>query len=117
MLVNLTLRAVEAGHGSGQPNLVRSRSVHVCWEKFCTFFDVEQRIVPLGDKAFQVDPDAYEALIDENTIGVLGVMGTTTTGLYEPIEQIAQVIERVNRERDLNVRTGMMGVLAPASSC
>ena len=54
--------------------------VHVVWEKFCRYFDVEPRIVPLRRGKYTVGPEDIEPHVDENTIGVAAVVGTTFTG-------------------------------------
>ena len=40
-------RREQAGLGTERPNLVFGGDVHVVWEKFCRYFDVEPRIIPL----------------------------------------------------------------------
>ena len=54
------------------PNLVFGGDVHVVWEKFCRYFDVEPRIVPLAENKYTIGPDDVEPHLDENTIGVVG---------------------------------------------
>jgi glutamate decarboxylase len=70
------------GRGSRptNPNLVFGGDVHVVWEKFCRYFDVEPRIVPLQPGKYTIGPEDVEPHIDENTIGVAAVLGTTFTG-------------------------------------
>ena len=63
-----------------RPNLVFGGDVHVVWEKFCRYFDVEPRIVPLQQGKYTIGPEDVEPHIDENTIGVAAVLGTTFTG-------------------------------------
>jgi glutamate decarboxylase len=60
-------------------------NVQVCWEKFARYFDVEPRFVPLTPTRFIIGVDEAMALVDENTIGVVGILGSTYTGEYEPI--------------------------------
>ncbi len=57
----------------------------MCWEKFARYFDVEPRYVPLTPTRFIIGVDEAMALVDENTIGVVGILGSTYTGEYEPI--------------------------------
>jgi glutamate decarboxylase len=70
------------------PNLVMGANVQVCWEKFCRYFDVEPRYVPLTTDRFVIGVDEAMALVDENTIGVVGILGSTYTGEYEPIAEL-----------------------------
>lgn len=89
-----------AGLDTGRPNLVMSAGVHVTWEKFCRYFDVEARQVPLAPGRYVIDPAAAMALVDENTIGVVGILGTTYTGHFEPIADLDAAVA------ELNERTG-----------
>ncbi len=60
----------------------------MCWEKFARYFDVEPRYVPLTPTRFIIGVDEAMALVDENTIGVVGILGSTYTGEYEPIAEL-----------------------------
>ena len=68
-----------------RPNLVFGGDVHVVWEKFCRYFDVEPRIVPLAESKYTIGPEDVEPHLDENTIGVAAVLGTTFTGHMDDI--------------------------------
>jgi glutamate decarboxylase len=70
----------KAGKPTDRPNLVYGADVHVVWDKFCRYFDVEPRQVPLPRDRCTIGPDELEPQIDENTIGVVAVVGTTFTG-------------------------------------
>jgi len=74
-----------AGLPSDRPNIVMGANVQVCWEKFARYFDVEPRYVPLTPTRYIIGVDEAMALVDENTIGVVGILGSTYTGQYEPI--------------------------------
>jgi glutamate decarboxylase len=74
-----------AGLPCDRPNIVMGGNVQVCWEKFARYFDVEPRYVPLTATRFIIGVDEAMALVDENTIGVVGILGSTYTGEYEPI--------------------------------
>jgi glutamate decarboxylase len=82
----------QAARGGGQavdrPNLVFGGDVHVVWEKFCRYFDVEPRIVPLQEHRYTIGPEDVEPHVDENTIGVAAVLGTTFTGQSDDIPGI-----------------------------
>ena len=86
-----------------KPNLVFGGDVHVVWEKFCRYFDVEPRIVPLQKDKYTIGPDDVEPLIDENTIGVAAVLGTTFTGHADDIAGINELLLRLKAERELDV--------------
>ena len=86
-----------------RPNLVFGGDVHVVWEKFCRYFDVDPRIVPLQPGKYTIGPDDVQAHIDENTIGVAAVLGTTFTGHKDDIAGINDLLLRIKRERGLDV--------------
>ena len=65
-------RREAAGQSVDKPNLVFGGDVHVVWEKFCRYFDVEPRIVPLAENKYTIGPDDVAPHLDENTIGVVG---------------------------------------------
>jgi len=89
-------RRQAAGQDTAKPNLVMSSAVHVTWEKFCRYFDVEPRMVPLTQGRYVVDAVAVGAQCDENTIGVVGILGSTYTGHFDPIDQLDEVVAGLN---------------------
>jgi glutamate decarboxylase len=89
--------------GVEKPNLVFGGDVHVVWEKFCRYFDVEPRIVRLREDKYVIGPDDVEPHVDENTIGVAAVLGTTFTGHADDIEGINDLLLRIKEERGLDV--------------
>ena len=83
-----------AGKSTERPNLVMSSGVQVCWEKFCNYWDVEMRIVPITEEHPCLDGHDLHRYVDEHTIGVVAIMGVTYTGAYEPVEAIAAALDR-----------------------
>jgi len=105
MLAGLALkRRWSRGRGSGhvrRPNLVMGADVQVCWEKFCNYWEVEARVVPMeGDRFHLAAPEAV-ARCDGDTIGVVAILGSTFDGSFEPVGAIAAALD------DLQVRTGL----------
>jgi glutamate decarboxylase len=86
-----------------KPNIVFGGDVHVVWEKFCRYFDVEPRIVPLQDDKYTIGPEDVEPHVDENTIGVAAVLGTTFTGHADDIVGINKLLVDLKGERGLDV--------------
>jgi glutamate decarboxylase len=86
-----------------KPNLVYGGDVHVVWDKFCRYFDVEPRIVPLQEGKYVIGPEDVEPLIDENTIGVAAVLGTTFTGHADDIGGINKLLLEIKGKRELDV--------------
>jgi glutamate decarboxylase len=100
---NWRKRREAAGLPATAPNLVFGGDVHVVWEKFCRYFDVEPRIVPLGPGKYTIGPDDVAPHVDENTIGVAAVLGTTFTGHKDDIVGINDLLLRIKAERGLDV--------------
>lgn len=90
------------GQPADRPNLVTG-PVQVCWHKFARYFDVELREVPLARGRLGLTPAEALARVDENTIGVVPTLGVTFTGRYEPVAGIADALDRLERERGLDV--------------
>jgi glutamate decarboxylase len=96
-------RREAAGQDTRSPNLVLSSAVQVCWEKFCNYFDVEPRYVPVSEDHPVLDGHDLEHYVDENTIGVVAIMGVTYTGRYEPVERIAAELDRIQEQTGLDI--------------
>jgi glutamate decarboxylase len=92
-----------AGKSTERPNIVMSAAVQVCWEKFCNYWDVEARYVPITAEHPLLDGHDLEKYIDENTIGVVAIMGVTYTGLYEPVAEIAAVLDALQASTGLDI--------------
>ncbi|WP_426566186.1 glutamate decarboxylase [Angustibacter sp. McL0619] len=100
---NWRKRRKAEGGSTESPNLVFGGDVHVVWEKFCRYFDVEPRIVPLQPGKYTIGPEDVEPHVDENTIGVAAVLGTTFTGHKDDVGGINDLLLRIKSERGLDV--------------
>jgi glutamate decarboxylase len=96
-------RREQAGLDTSRPNLVFGGDVHVVWEKFCRYFDVEPRIIPLRPGRLTIGPEDVEPHVDARTIGVGAVLGTTFTGHADDIAGIDAMLVRLKHERGLDV--------------
>jgi glutamate decarboxylase len=92
-----------AGQPFDKPNLVMGANVQVCWEKFCRYWDVEPRLVPVSADAPRLTPERAVEHCDENTIGVVAILGSTFDGSYEPVAEIHAALDRLQEERGLDV--------------
>lgn len=88
---------------SAVPNMVMGSNVQVVWEKFCRYWDVEARYVPMKKGRYVIDPEDVMARVDENTIGVIPILGTTYTGEFEPIGEVHDRVVAYNEENDLDI--------------
>jgi glutamate decarboxylase len=91
------------GKPTDRPNLVFGGDVHVVWEKFCRYFDVEPRIVPLHAHKYTIGPEDVEPHVDEHTIGVAAVLGTTFTGHADDITGINSFLVALKNDTGLDV--------------
>src|SRR6266550_629535 len=96
-------RREAAGKATDKPNLVFGGDVHVVWEKFCRYFDVEPRSVALQPHKYTIGPEDVEPHVDENTIGVAAVLGTTFTGHADDIVGINDLLVELLEKRGLDV--------------
>jgi glutamate decarboxylase len=96
-------RMKAAGKTADRPNLVMGANVQVCWEKFCRYWEVEPRLVPMEGETFHLTAERAVARCDENTIGVVAIMGSTFDGSYEPVKEIAAALDTLESERGIHV--------------
>lgn len=92
-----------AGKDISKPNLVMSSAVQVVWEKFCNYWDIEPRYVPISDDHPTLDGTNVVEYVDENTIGVIAIMGVTYTGAYEPVAEIAKALDEHQATTGLDI--------------
>jgi len=81
--------------GAERPNLVMGTNVQVCWEKFCRYWQVEPRMVPMAPGRYHLTGPQAAARCDENTIGVVAILGSTMDGSYEPVGEINAELDRL----------------------
>jgi glutamate decarboxylase len=86
-------RAAKAA--AAPPNLVMGANVQVCWEKFCRYWQVEPRLVPMAPGRYHLTGPEAAARCDENTVGVVAVLGSTMDGSYEPVGEINAELDRL----------------------
>jgi glutamate decarboxylase len=96
-------RMKAAGKPTDRPNLVMGSNVQVCWEKFCRYWEVEPRLVAMEGSTFHLTPERAVANCDENTIGVVGILGSTFDGSYEPIRDIAVALDQFESDHGIYV--------------
>ena len=99
------------------PNIVMGADVHTVWEKFARYFDVELKLIPLQKDTYIVSADEVAKEIDENTICVAAVLGTTFTGQMDPIKEINDLLVDIKKTKGwdipLHVDGASGGFVAP----
>ena len=96
-------RMKAAGKPTERPNLVMGTNVQVCWEKFCRYWDIEPRMVPVEAGRMHLTADKAVEQCDENTIGVVAILGSTFDGSYEPVEEISAALDALQAEQGLDI--------------
>lgn len=105
------------GLSADRPNIVFSSAVQVVWEKFANYFEVEPRYVDITSDRPHLTPGGVLEAVDENTIGVVPVLGVTYTGIYEPVAAIAEALDaladRAGLDIPIHVDAASGGFVAP----
>jgi glutamate decarboxylase len=113
------LRRQAEGKPADRPNLIFGADVHTCWEKFTRYFEVEARIVPLEPDRYTLRAQDVADRVDESTIAVGGLLGTTFTGQMDELEQINDLLAELERDRGwripLHVDAASGGFIIPFS--
>jgi glutamate decarboxylase len=91
------------GKSGGRPNLVMGTNTQVCWHKFVRYWEIEERPVPVEGDRFVMDPERAAAMCDENTIGVVSVLGSTFTGDYEDVQALSGALDRLQEKTGLDI--------------
>jgi glutamate decarboxylase len=101
-------RAAE-GKPADKPNLVMGINVQVCWEKLANYWDVEMRLVPMEGDRFTLSAEEAVKHCDENTIGVIAILGSTFDGSYEPVAEICAALDELQERTGLDVSVHVDG--------
>ncbi|KAM0282256.1 hypothetical protein ACHAQH_003120 [Verticillium albo-atrum] len=92
------------GKDTSKPNIIMGANAQVALEKFARYFEVEARILPVSAKShFRLDPELVKENIDENTIGVFVILGSTYTGHYEPVEEISKILDEYEAKTGVDI--------------
>jgi glutamate decarboxylase len=108
------------GKPADKPNLVAGINVQVCWDKFANYWDVEMRLVPMEGDRYNLSPEEAVKLCDENTIGVVVVMGSTFDGSYEDVKRMSELLDDLQQRTSLDIPIHVDGAsggfIAPLST-
>lgn len=96
-------RQKAAGKPSDKPNLVMGINVQVCWEKFCRYWEIEPRFVPMEGTRYHLGIEEAIHLCDENTIGIVAIMGTTFDGSYEPVAELDKALDAFQNKTGFDI--------------
>ncbi|TPX32864.1 glutamate decarboxylase [Synchytrium microbalum] len=97
------LRREKEGKSKEKPNLVMGANVQVCWEKAVRYLEIEARYVFCTEDQMFMDPKQAAAMVDENTIGTVAILGSTYTGHYEDVKTLNDLLVEINKKTGWNV--------------
>lgn len=99
------------------PNIVFGANVQVCWHKACRYFEIESREARVSPDSLVLTAERALPLIDENTIGVCPILGSTFNGEYEDVKGIHDMVQKLNAKNGwdvpLHVDAASGGFVAP----
>lgn len=96
-------RREEEDKAGDKPNIVMGADVHTVWEKFAKYFDVELKLIPLKRDAYTITAEDVASEVDENTIAVGAVIGTTFTGQMDPIKEINDLLVEIKKTKGWDI--------------
>ena len=97
-------RRDKEGKDKSKPNILMGSNAQVALEKFARYFEVEARILDVSEKSlYRLDPELVKKNIDENTIGVFVILGSTYTGHYEPVEEISKILDEYEKKTGIDI--------------
>jgi glutamate decarboxylase len=91
------------GKSCDRPNVVMGADVHTVWEKFARYFDVELKLIPLQEDTYVISADEAAKEVNENTICVGAVLGTTFTGQMDPIKEINDALIDIRKTKGWDI--------------
>ena len=93
----------QAGKPADKPNIVMGANTQVCWHKFCKYWEIEAREVKAEGNRFTLNAEETLKLVDENTIGVIAIMGSTFDGTYEPVKEVAAALDQYQKKTGIDI--------------
>ncbi|KAI1816604.1 glutamate decarboxylase [Poronia punctata] len=106
-------KRIAAGLSAEKPNIVMSSAVQVCWEKATRYFEVEEKLVYCTPDRYVIDPVETVDLVDENTIGICAILGSTYTGEYEDVKAVNDLLVERGLDCPIHVDAASGGFVAP----
>ena len=89
------IHAIRNARGVREPNIIVPASAHFSFDKVADILMVKVKKADL-DPELRVDIASVEDLIDDNTIGIVGIAGTTEFGQIDPIKDLSDLSMAAN---------------------
>ncbi|KAJ1731243.1 glutamate decarboxylase gad1 [Coemansia biformis] len=97
-------RRKAAGKDTSRPNIVFGANAQVALEKTARYFDIEARLVPVSEEScYCLDIHKAIEMVDENTIGMYIIIGSTYTGHYEDAIGMSKLLDKLQAETGLDI--------------
>ena len=77
-------------------------ATQVCWEKFANYFEVELKDMKLRKGYYVMDLEKAIEMVDENTICIAAILGSTLTGEFENVKLLNELLNKKNKETGWN---------------
>ncbi|KAI4862428.1 glutamate decarboxylase [Hypoxylon rubiginosum] len=106
-------KRIADGKSAEHPNIIMSSAVQVCWEKATRYFEIDEKLVYCTPERFVIDPEQTVDLVDENTIGICVILGTTYTGEYEDVKGVNDLLIQRGIDVPIHVDAASGGFVAP----
>ncbi|KAJ8662801.1 glutamate decarboxylase [Lichtheimia ornata] len=81
------------GLSTEKPNMVLGANCQVAWHKALLYLEIEPREIDCTEELLYMDPKKAVDQVDENTIGVCAILGSTYTGHYEDVKTLNELLE------------------------
>jgi glutamate/tyrosine decarboxylase-like PLP-dependent enzyme len=94
-----------------RPNFVKPETAHPAFDKACELFGIELRRAPVDPMTTTADPADVAALIDDNTIAIVGSACNYGYGTIDPIAELGQLA--LERDVGLHVDSCLGGFILP----
>lgn len=94
----------QQGKSIENPNILMASCAQVALEKFASYFDVENRLISITEESGHLlDLSKIKENVDENTIGIFVIMGSTFTGAFEPVWEVNTLLDEIEKETGLDI--------------
>lgn len=77
--------------------------VHVCWKKAALYLEIGTRYCHCISKSYSIDPKEAASLVDENTILVCAILGSTYTREYDDVQALNDELQKKNTTENLDI--------------
>lgn len=102
LLWNWRARQKAAGKPIDKPNMITG-PVQVCWHKFARYWGVDLREIPMEGDRLIMNAEEVIKRVDENTIGVVPTLGVTFTCDFEPVKEVSDALDKLQKETGLDI--------------